>query len=136
MSGNKDSGSNKELAATFTPAEIENRLYKKWEDAGYFKADSKSKKPPFTIVIPPPNVTGSLHIGHALDHTIQDLLTRMKRMKGFEALWLPGMDHAGIATQNVVEKQLAAVGKTRHDLGREALLKRFGNGKKNQGVRY
>jgi valyl-tRNA synthetase len=133
MSGNKDSGSNKELAATFTPAEIENRLYKKWEDAGYFKAGSKSKKPPFTIVIPPPNVTGSLHIGHALDHTIQDLLTRMKRMKGFEALWLPGMDHAGIATQNVVEKQLAAVGKTRHDLGREAFIEKVWQWKEESG---
>ena len=133
MSGNKDSGSNKELAATFTPAEIENRLYKKWEDAGYFKADNKSKKPPFTIVIPPPNVTGSLHIGHALDHTIQDLLTRMKRMKGFEALWLPGMDHAGIATQNVVEKQLAAVGKSRHDLGREAFIEKVWQWKEESG---
>ncbi len=87
MSGNKDSGSNKELAATFTPAEIENRLYKKWEDTGYFKADSKSKKPPFTIVIPPPNVTGSLHIGHALDHTIQDLLTQHSNFL-FPLSWL------------------------------------------------
>ena len=133
MSGNKDSGSNKELAATFTPAEIENRLYKKWEDAGYFKADSKSKKPPFTIVIPPPNVTGSLHIGHALDHTIQDLLIRMKRMKGFEALWLPGMDHAGIATQNVVEKQLASEGKSRHDLGRDAFIEKVWQWKAESG---
>jgi valyl-tRNA synthetase len=112
----------KELAAAFVPADIEAPLYKKWLSAGYFKADENSKKPPFTIVIPPPNVTGSLHIGHALDHTIQDLLIRMKRMKGFEALWLPGMDHAGIATQNVVEKQLAAEGKSRHDLGREAFV--------------
>jgi len=112
----------KELAATFVPADIEAPLYKKWLAAGYFKADENSKKPTFTIVIPPPNVTGSLHIGHALDHTIQDLLIRMKRMKGFEALWLPGMDHAGIATQNVVEKQLAAEGKSRHDLGREAFV--------------
>jgi len=112
----------KELAATFVPADIEAPLYKKWLAAGYFKANEKSNKPPFTIVIPPPNVTGSLHIGHALDHTIQDLLIRMKRMKGFEALWLPGMDHAGIATQNVVEKKLAAEGKSRHDLGREAFV--------------
>ena len=112
----------KELAAAFVPADIEAPLYKKWLSAGYFKADENSKKPPFTIVIPPPNVTGSLHIGHALDHTIQDLLIRMKRMKGFEALWLPGMDHAGIATQNVVEKKLAAEGKSRHDLGREAFV--------------
>ncbi|KRO91509.1 MAG: valine--tRNA ligase, partial [Actinobacteria bacterium BACL4 MAG-120507-bin0] len=123
----------KELAATFSPAEIEGRLYKKWQDAGYFKADAKSKKPPFTIVIPPPNVTGSLHIGHALDHTIQDLLIRMKRMKGFEALWLPGMDHAGIATQNVVEKQLAAQGKSRHDLGREAFIEKVWQWKAESG---
>ncbi len=128
------SGDNKkELAATFSPAEIEGRLYKKWQDAGYFKADAKSKKPPFTIVIPPPNVTGSLHIGHALDHTIQDLLIRMKRMKGFEALWLPGMDHAGIATQNVVEKQLAAQGKSRHDLGREAFVEKVWQWKAESG---
>ena len=128
------SGDNKkELAATFSPAEIEAPLYKKWQDAGYFNADSKSKKPPFTIVIPPPNVTGSLHIGHALDHTIQDLLTRMKRMKGYEALWLPGMDHAGIATQNVVEKQLAAEGKSRHDLGRDAFIEKVWQWKAESG---
>jgi len=128
------SGDNKkELAATFSPAEIEAPLYKKWLDAGYFKADAKSKKPPFTIVIPPPNVTGSLHLGHALDNTIQDLLTRMKRMKGFEALWLPGMDHAGIATQNVVEKQLAAEGKSRHDLGREAFVEKVWQWKAESG---
>ena len=128
------SGKNKkELAATFTPAEIEAALYKKWQDAGYFKADAKSKKAPFTIVIPPPNVTGSLHIGHALDHTIQDLLIRMKRMKGFEALWLPGMDHAGIATQNVVEKQLATEGKSRHDLGRDAFIEKVWQWKAESG---
>ena len=128
------SGKNKkELAATFTPAEIEAPLYKKWQDAGYFKADAKSKKAPFTIVIPPPNVTGSLHIGHALDHTIQDLLIRMKRMKGFEALWLPGMDHAGIATQNVVEKQLASEGKSRHDLGRDASIEKVWQWKAESG---
>jgi valyl-tRNA synthetase len=123
----------KELAAAFVPADIEAPLYKKWLTAGYFKADENSKKPPFTIVIPPPNVTGSLHIGHALDHTIQDLLIRMKRMKGFEALWLPGMDHAGIATQNVVEKKLAAEGKSRHDLGREAFVAKVWEWKAESG---
>jgi valyl-tRNA synthetase len=128
------SGENKkELAATFSPAEIEGALYKKWQAAGYFKADANSKKPPFTIVIPPPNVTGSLHIGHALDHTIQDLLIRMKRMKGFEALWLPGMDHAGIATQNVVEKQLATQGQSRHDLGRAAFIEKVWQWKAESG---
>jgi valyl-tRNA synthetase len=124
---------NKELAAAFVPADIEAPLYKKWLVAGYFKADENSTKPPFTIVIPPPNVTGSLHIGHALDHTIQDLLIRMKRMKGFEALWLPGMDHAGIATQNVVEKKLAAEGKSRHDLGREEFVAKVWQWKEESG---
>ncbi len=129
--GNKSN--KKELAATFTPADIEAPLYQKWLLAGYFKADAKSSKPPFTIVIPPPNVTGSLHIGHALDHTLQDVLIRMKRMKCFEALWLPGMDHAGIATQNVVEKQLAAQGKSRHDLGREAFVAKVWEWKEESG---
>ena len=122
-----------ELAASFNPAEIEAPLYQKWQDAGYFTADSSSDKPPFAIVIPPPNVTGSLHIGHALDHTLQDILVRMKRMKGFEALWLPGMDHAGIATQNVVEKQLAAQGLSRHDLGREKFVEKVWEWKGESG---
>ena len=121
------------LAASFTPADIEAPLYQKWLAAGYFRADAHSSKPPFTIVIPPPNVTGSLHIGHALDHTLQDILIRMKRMKGFEALWLPGMDHAGIATQNVVEKQLAAQGMSRHDLGREAFVAKVWEWKAESG---
>ena len=123
----------KELAAAFVPADIEAPLYQKWLLAGYFTADAKSTKPPFTIVIPPPNVTGSLHIGHALDHTLQDVLIRMKRMKGFEALWLPGMDHAGIATQNVVEKQLATQGLSRHDLGREAFVAKVWEWKAESG---
>ena len=126
-------GTERELAATFSPAEIEGPLYQKWLAAGYFKANAKSNKPPFTIVIPPPNVTGSLHIGHALDHTLQDILSRMKRMKGFETLWLPGMDHAGIATQNVVEKQLAAQGKTRHNFGREAFVEEVWKWKAESG---
>lgn len=122
-----------ELASTFDPKELEGPLYKKWLDAGYFIADPDSTKLPFTIVIPPPNVTGSLHMGHALDHTLQDALIRMKRMKGFESLWLPGMDHAGIATQNVVEKKLAAEGKSRHDLGREEFVKRVWQWKAESG---
>ncbi|TRZ85282.1 MAG: valine--tRNA ligase [Streptomycetaceae bacterium] len=123
----------RELPSAFTPAEIEAPLYEKWVAAGYFTANASSDKPPFTIVIPPPNVTGSLHIGHALDHTLQDALIRMKRMKGFEALWLPGMDHAGIATQNVVEKQLAAQGLSRHDLGREEFVKKVWQWKAESG---
>ena len=126
-------GNKRDLAATFTPADIEAPLYKKWIDAEYFKVNPASEKPPFTIVIPPPNVTGSLHIGHALDHTLQDILIRMKRMKGFEALWLPGMDHAGIATQNVVEKQLAADGLSRHDLGREKFVEKVWQWKGESG---
>lgn len=116
--------SQRELPSIFTPSEIEGPLYQKWVDAGYFTADVTSKKPAYTIVIPPPNVTGVLHIGTALDHTLQDILIRMKRMKGFTTLWLPGTDHAGIATQNVVEKQLANEGLSRHDLGREEFVKR------------
>ena len=116
--------SQRELPSVFTPVEIEAPLYEKWVAAGYFTPDAKSEKPPFTIVLPPPNVTGVLHIGTALDHTLQDILIRMKRMKGFNALWLPGMDHAGIATQNVVEKQLAQQGRSRHDLGREEFVKK------------
>jgi len=123
----------RELAAAFTPGDIEGPLYKKWLDAGYFTADAKSSKEPFTIVIPPPNVTGNLHIGHALDQTLQDCLTRLKRMQGFEALWLPGMDHAGIATQNVVEKQLAQKGLSRHDLGREDFVKKVWEWKAESG---
>ena len=126
-------GNKRDLAATFTPADIEAPLYKKWIDAEYFKVNAASEKPPFTIVIPPPNVTGSLHIGHALDHTLQDILIRMKRMKGFEALWLPGMDHAGIATQNVVEKQLATDGLSRHDLGREKFVEKVWQWKGESG---
>ena len=122
-----------ELPSSFVPADIEAPLYEKWLAAGYFTADPKSEKPPFTIVIPPPNVTGVLHIGHALDHTLQDILIRMKRMKGFEALWLPGMDHAGIATQNVVEKQLAAQDLSRHDLGREKFVAKVWEWKTESG---
>ena len=122
-----------ELPAQFNPSQIESELYQKWLSARYFTANADSGKEPFSIVIPPPNVTGSLHIGHALDHSIQDLLSRMKRMKGFEVLWLPGMDHAGIATQNVVEKQLAATGVSRHDLGREEFVKRVWKWKEESG---
>ncbi len=124
---------NRELASTFTPAEIEAPLYEKWIAAGYFTPDANSSKEPFTIVLPPPNVTGILHIGHALDHTLQDALIRMKRMKGFETLWLPGMDHAGIATQNVIEKQLAAQGFSRHDLEREEFVKKVWEWKGESG---
>ena len=127
------SSEKRELASSFIPGDIEGPLYEKWVNAGYFTADANSSKEPFTIVIPPPNVTGNLHIGHALDQTLQDCLTRMKRMQGFEALWLPGMDHAGIATQNVVEKQLATQGLSRHDLGREDFVKKVWDWKAESG---
>ncbi len=110
------------LPTKYEARETENAIYKFWEDNSFFKADNNSKKPPYSIVIPPPNVTGILHMGHALDETLQDVLTRYHRMKGYEALWLPGCDHAGIATQNVVEKQLAKEGKNRHELGRQKFL--------------
>jgi len=122
-----------DLPPAYQPAEVERRRYDQWVDAGYFTADPGSGRPPFTIVIPLPNVTGSLHTGHALNHTIQDALTRRKRMQGYEALWLPGMDHAGIATQNVVERQLATEGRSRHDLGREAFVARVWQWKEESG---
>ena len=125
--------SSRELASTFSPQEIEALLYQKWIKAGYFTADAASSKKAFSIVLPPPNVTGVLHIGHALDQTLQDCLSRMKRMQGFEVLWLPGMDHAGIATQNVVEKQISATGKSRHDLGREEFVKKVWQWKEESG---
>ncbi len=122
-----------ELAAAYQPGDVEHRRYEHWVAAGYFNADAKSDRPAYSIVIPPPNVTGSLHVGHALDHTIQDALIRRKRMQGFETLWLPGMDHAGIATQNVVERKLAAEGVSRHDLGREKFVERVWQWKAESG---
>ncbi len=122
-----------DLPTRYAPAEVETKLYDRWVDAGYFEVDPASDKPPFAIVIPPPNVTGVLHIGHALDHTIQDTLVRRRRMQGYEALWLPGMDHAGIATQNVVERELAKDGLSRHDLGREAFVAKVWEWKAESG---
>jgi valyl-tRNA synthetase len=108
----------------YEPGAVEERWYPQWEQRGYFAADPGSTKPPYSIVIPPPNVTGSLHMGHAFNLTLQDVLIRFKRMDGFDALWQPGTDHAGIATQVVVERQLAAEGKTKDDVGREAFVTR------------
>jgi valyl-tRNA synthetase len=112
------------LAKGYEPHEVEARWYEAWEKNGLFHADENSAKPHYSIVIPPPNVTGVLHMGHALNNTLQDILARWKRMTGHEVLWMPGTDHAGIATQNVVEKQLAAEGKDRHELGRERFIER------------
>jgi valyl-tRNA synthetase len=113
-----------ELPKGFDHAEVDPKWYEYWERSGAFRADPSSTRPRFSMVLPPPNVTGSLHIGHALNQTLPDIIVRWKRMQGYDVLWLPGTDHAGIATQNVVEKQLAKEGKTRHDLGREAFEKR------------
>ncbi len=119
-----DAAGRRELPKTYDPHAVEGPTYRRWLDMGAFRADASSERPHFSIVLPPPNVTGSLHIGHALDHTFQDYLARMHRMRGDEVLWLPGMDHAGIATQNVVERELAKEGKSRFDLGREAFVER------------
>ncbi|MGH7390912.1 MAG: valine--tRNA ligase [Candidatus Rokuibacteriota bacterium] len=121
------------IADRYEPSAVEARWYPEWERRGLFGADPASPKKPYSIVIPPPNVTGSLHMGHALDNTLQDVLIRMKRMDGFEALWVPGTDHAGIATQYVVERQLVAEGTTRDDLGRAAFLERVWAWKEEAG---
>ncbi|MGB3012519.1 MAG: valine--tRNA ligase [Mycobacterium sp.] len=121
------------LPKTWDPGAVETQLYQDWVDAGYFTADATSSKPAFSIVLPPPNVTGSLHMGHALDHTLMDALTRRKRMQGYEVLWLPGMDHAGIATQSLVEKRLAAESIAKEDLGREEFIERVWAWKRQSG---
>ena len=116
---------------TFSPQNIEQQCYQSWEDKGYFKASGKGQ--PYCILLPPPNVTGSLHMGHGFQQTIMDTLTRYHRMKGDNTLWQCGTDHAGIATQMVVERQLNAQGKTRHDLGREAFVDKIWDWKKESG---
>jgi len=113
---------NSGLAKIYEPGEVEQKWYAYWEKHDLFHADTKTDKPPFSIVIPPPNVTGSLHMGHALNNTLQDILCRYKRMSGYNVLWQPGTDHAGIATQNVVEKDLASKGTDRHQIGRERFV--------------
>ncbi|MFI2231127.1 valine--tRNA ligase [Nocardia testacea] len=121
------------LPKSWNPGEVEADLYERWVAAGYFTADPHSSAPAYSIVLPPPNVTGTLHMGHALDHTLMDTLARRKRMQGYEVLWLPGMDHAGIATQTVVEKQLAADGKTKEDFGRELFVQKVWDWKRESG---
>jgi len=130
------------LPAQYAPAEVEARRYDHWEKAGYFTPEaldnvpgSNPDAPSYAIVLPPPNVTGILHIGHALNHTLSDILIRRRRMQGYRTLWLPGMDHAGIATQNVVERELATEGLSRHDLGREAFVERVWQWKGEYGGR-
>ena len=124
----------KELEKRYNAKEIEEKLYQWWESSGFFKPRASCYNArPYVIVIPPPNVTGILHMGHALNNTIQDVMIRFNRMRGIETLWVPGVDHAGIATQNVVEKKLAKEGKRRWDLGREKFLEEVWKWKKESG---
>ena len=123
----------KELSKSYEPDEVEARWYKYWLEEGLFRAEDKSDREPFSIVIPPPNVTGMLHMGHALNNTIQDIIIRYKRMQGYNTLWMPGTDHAGIATQNVVEQELAKENLTRHDIGREKFIERIWQWKERYG---
>lgn len=125
----------KELEKTYDPSEIEPRLYEKWLNKNYFHAEVNRSKQPFTIVMPPPNITGQLHMGHALDNTMQDILIRFKRMQGFEALWVPGTDHASIATEAKIVEAMKAEGLTKEDLGREKFLERAWDWKKVYGGR-
>ncbi len=122
-----------QLPTQYSPGEVEARRYDEWAARGFFSPDESGGGPAFSIVIPPPNVTGSLHMGHALEHTLMDALIRRRRMQGYTTLWLPGMDHAGIATQNVVERELAREGLSRHDLGREAFVERVWQWKAESG---
>jgi len=122
-----------ELPKIYNSQEVESRWYQWWDSKGFFRADAKSDRPPFVMVMPPPNVTGSLHMGHMLNNTVHDVIARRKRMQGFNVLWLPGMDHAGIATQNVVERELRKEGLSRHDLGREKFVSRVWEWKEQYG---
>ena len=125
----------KELEKNYNPADIEDRLYEKWQEKKYFHAEVDRSKKPFTIVMPPPNITGQLHMGHALDNTMQDILTRFKRMQGYEALWLPGTDHASIATEAKIVEKMREEGITKEDLGREKFLDRAWQWKAQYGGR-
>jgi valyl-tRNA synthetase len=125
--------SSSELPTRYDPTAVEDRWYKVWEERGYFHADPAADKPAFSQVIPPPNVTGALHMGHALNNTLQDIIARRRRMQGYEVLWMPGTDHAGIATQNVVERQIEKEGTDRHQLGREAFVERVWEWKEEYG---
>ena len=125
----------RELPKVYEPQQVENQIYKMWEDGGYFRPANNPDAKPFTIVMPPPNVTGQLHMGHAMDATLQDTLIRFKRMQGYDTLWVPGVDHAGIATQIKVEEELRKEGLTRYDLGREKFLERVWDWKHKYGNR-
>jgi len=123
----------KDMPKAYEPSVHEERIYALWEEHRAFRAEVDPDRQPFTVMIPPPNVTGVLHMGHVLDNALQDSMIRFRRMQGYETLWQPGTDHAGIATQNVIEKMLRAEGKTRHDLGREAFVERAWTWKEEKG---
>ena len=122
-----------ELPPKWEPAQVEAELYQRWVDAGYFTPSAEGDRPPFSIVIPPPNVTGSLHIGHAFEHSLIDIVIRRRRMQGYDALFLPGMDHASIAVHALVERQLREQGTSRRELGREAFVERVWEWKAQHG---
>ena len=125
----------KELEKTYDPKQIEDKIYHNWTEKGYFHAEVNPNKKPFTIVMPPPNITGQLHMGHALDNTMQDILIRFKRMQGFEALWQAGTDHASIATEAKIVEKLKEEGTSKEELGREGFLKRAWEWKEEYGGR-
>ncbi|MBQ3505087.1 MAG: class I tRNA ligase family protein, partial [Oscillospiraceae bacterium] len=126
----------RELPKIYEPQNVESRIYEMWESGGFFKPSGNPEADPFTIVMPPPNVTGQLHMGHAMDATLQDTLIRFKRMQGYDTLWVPGVDHAGIATQIKVEEELRVKeGLSRYDLGREKFLERVWDWKHKFGNR-
>ena len=125
----------RELAKTYDPSDMEGRLYEKWEKSGYFHAEVDRSRKPFTIVMPPPNITGQLHMGHALDNTMQDILIRWKRMQGYEALWQPGTDHAAIATEVKVTDHLRQQGIDKNEIGREKFLEYCWEWRKDYGSR-
>ena len=123
----------KELAKAYEPHEVEERIYEFWMNGNYFHAEVDSKKKPYTIVIPPPNITGQLHMGHALDETLQDILIRFRRMQGYSALWLPGTDHASIATEAKIVEAMKQEGVTKEDIGRDGFMKRAWEWKEKYG---
>ncbi len=125
----------KELAKTYNPKEIEDKTYEKWCENKYFHAEIDRSRKPFTTVMPPPNITGKLHMGHALDNTLQDILIRYKRMEGYNALWIPGTDHAAISTEVKVTNQLKEEGIDKKELGREGFLGEPGSGRKSMPER-
>ena len=128
-------GADNRLSSVYDPAQVEGKWYEFWKENGFFIPSKDYNKKMFSVVMPPPNVTGSLHLGHALDNTLQDILTRWRRMQGYNALWLPGTDHAGIATQARVEEALAREGLSKHDLGREKFVERVWEWKHLYGSR-